>query len=239
MLVIAATGFELDPVAASVSGLRSLDREDTWPHLRAGHIAGTPVVLAVAGIGKANMAAAVATAGQMSRPGAVLLVGIGGAYPGTAGRDALALGSVATAASEYDLDLGVGAGAQWRGLETVGFPSVATEPPTYNLVPCHAAASRAAADAVGCPLLPFATSDSITADAAAAARIASATGAAIESMEGVAAAQVCLRLGLPFVELRAVSNAVGVRDKSEWRVAEAIEAASVGALLAVRALAAV
>jgi len=215
-----------------------LDAADAWPARRAGVLAGTPVMLAVAGIGKANMAAATASIHATNRPGAVLLVGIGGAYPGSAGRDALGIGSVSVAESEYDLDLGVGAGPEWRGLDTLGFPAVPTDPPTYNRVPCHAAASRAVADAVGCVLLPFATSDSVTADAASATRIAAATGAAVESMEGAAAAQVCLRLGLPFVELRGVSNAVGVRDKSAWRVPQAIEAASAAALLAVRALAA-
>lgn len=211
---------------------------EAWPAWRAGELAGTSVVLAAAGIGKANMAAAIASISVTHRPAAVLLVGIGGAYPGTAARDALDIGSVAVAVSEFDLDLGVGEGADWRGLETLGFPAVATDPPTYNLVPCHPAASRAVADAVGCPLLPFATSDSVTADATAAARIAATTGAAVESMEGAAAAQVCLGLGLPFVEVRGVSNAVGVRDKSAWRVPQAIEAASAAALLAVRALAA-
>lgn len=166
----------------------------------------------------------------------MLQLGIGGAYPGGRGRSSLPLGTVAFAASEYDLDLGVGAADEWQGLESLGFASVATAPPTYNLIPCHAGLSAEAARATASPVLPFATSDSVTADRATAARIAEGVGAAIESMEGAAAAQVCLALGLPFVELRAVSNEVGVRDRGQWRIREAIAAAAEAALCALPTL---
>jgi len=44
----------------------------------------------------------------------------------------------------------------------------------------------------------------------------------IESMEGAAAAQVADRLGLPFAEVRGVSNLVGERDKRAWDLRSAI-----------------
>lgn len=45
----------------------------------------------------------------------------------------------------------------------------------------------------------------------------------IESMEGAAFHYVCLQENIPFVQLRAVSNFVGERDKSRWLIKEAIE----------------
>ena len=45
----------------------------------------------------------------------------------------------------------------------------------------------------------------------------------IESMEGAAFHYVCLQEHIPFVQLRAVSNFVGERDKSRWLIKEAIE----------------
>jgi len=33
---------------------------------------------------------------------------------------------------------------------------------------------------------------------------------------------VCLREGIPFLQLRSVSNAVGVRDKAKWDIGTAI-----------------
>ncbi len=47
-------------------------------------------------------------------------------------------------------------------------------------------------------------------------------GAVIESMEGAAFHYVCLQENVPFVQMRAVSNFVGERDKSQWNMKEAI-----------------
>src|SRR5690606_26651159 len=160
-----------------------------WPGPRAGYVRGIPVVIAAGGIGKTNTAAAIATVHAVARLGAVLQVGIGGAYPAADGTGGLSLGTVAVAASEYDLDLGVGTAGQWQGLEAIGFAAVATEPPTYNLIACDAQRSRRVATATGSRLLPFATSDSVTADPQTARLIVARCGAAIESMEGAAAAQ--------------------------------------------------
>ncbi len=48
-------------------------------------------------------------------------------------------------------------------------------------------------------------------------------GAAIESMEGAAFHYVCLQEKVTFLQLRAISNKVGVRDKTKWKIKEAIE----------------
>ena len=45
----------------------------------------------------------------------------------------------------------------------------------------------------------------------------------IESMEGAALHYVCLQEEIPFVQIRTVSNYVGERDKSKWKMREAIE----------------
>ena len=42
-------------------------------------------------------------------------------------------------------------------------------------------------------------------------------------MEGAAFHYVCLQENIPFVQLRAISNFVGERDKSKWLMKEAIE----------------
>lgn len=48
------------------------------------------------------------------------------------------------------------------------------------------------------------------------------TTAVVESMEGAALHYVCLQAGIPFLQLRSVSNAVGVRDKMKWDIKLAI-----------------
>jgi futalosine hydrolase len=46
--------------------------------------------------------------------------------------------------------------------------------------------------------------------------------AIVESMEGGPLHYVCLRMGVPFLQLRSVSNTVGVRDKTQWNIPLAI-----------------
>ena len=44
----------------------------------------------------------------------------------------------------------------------------------------------------------------------------------VESMEGAAFHYVCLQLGVPFAQVRAISNYVIPRDKSQWQMKDAI-----------------
>jgi len=48
------------------------------------------------------------------------------------------------------------------------------------------------------------------------------TAAVVESMEGGGQHYVCLREKIPFVQLRSVSNDIGVRDKTKWDIRSAI-----------------
>ena len=45
----------------------------------------------------------------------------------------------------------------------------------------------------------------------------------IESMEGAALHYVCLQEGIPFIQIRSISNHVGERNKTKWKIKEAIE----------------
>jgi len=45
----------------------------------------------------------------------------------------------------------------------------------------------------------------------------------VESMEGAAFHYVCLKEGVPFIQLRGISNQVGERDRSKWKMNEAID----------------
>jgi futalosine hydrolase len=46
---------------------------------------------------------------------------------------------------------------------------------------------------------------------------------AIESMEGAAFHFVCLNEGIPFIQIRSISNRIGERDKSQWQLSKAFE----------------
>lgn len=48
-------------------------------------------------------------------------------------------------------------------------------------------------------------------------------GAQTESMEGAALHYVCLMENVPFLQLRSISNIIGERDKTKWKLKEAIQ----------------
>lgn len=48
-------------------------------------------------------------------------------------------------------------------------------------------------------------------------------GCQVESMEGAAALAVCKAFQVPVLEIRAVSNIASTRDKSKWKISEALE----------------
>jgi futalosine hydrolase len=45
----------------------------------------------------------------------------------------------------------------------------------------------------------------------------------VETMEGIGFFYPCMARGIPFIQIRAVSNYVGIEDKSEWAIELAIE----------------
>jgi futalosine hydrolase len=49
-------------------------------------------------------------------------------------------------------------------------------------------------------------------------------GSVVESMEGAALHYVCLMEKIPFLQIRSVSNRLGERDKTKWKLKEAIAA---------------
>ena len=48
----------------------------------------------------------------------------------------------------------------------------------------------------------------------------------VESMEGAACFSICRAFGMPCFEIRAVSNIATDRDKSTWRIPDALRALS-------------
>ena len=48
----------------------------------------------------------------------------------------------------------------------------------------------------------------------------------VESMEGAVLHYVCLHEKIPFIQIRGISNYVGERDKSKWKMKEAIESSN-------------
>ena len=165
------------------------------------------------GIGPVNAAHAVTLAITRSRPTAMLVCGIGGAYPSSG----LQVGDVACADTECYGDLGASSPTGFLDMQAIGFPIVDGPPPIYNVLPMQLFPSARR--------VPFITMSTCTGTDAAARAIEARTRGAVENMEGAAVAHVAAMHGIPVGELRGISNLVTDRDTTAWRIMAAATAA--------------
>lgn len=175
--------------------------------------AGSPVLdVLAAGVGPAAAAAGAATALAGGRYDAVISAGIGGGFAPVA-----AVGDVVVASRIAAADLGVRTEDGFTDVAALGFGACVRLPP-----PGLAEAAAEAAGAVRGPVLTVATVTGTATRAAELARLH--PGAAAEGMEGFGVAEAAERHGVPVLEIRAVSNPVGPRDRAAWRVPAALSA---------------
>jgi futalosine hydrolase len=89
-----------------------------------------------------------------------------------------------------------------------------TFPRVERVEPDGALLARARETLPEAHVLPIATSG----------RLTGGTGFSVEAMEGFGVLRACALAGVPAVELRAVSNAVGEPDRTKWRFDDALAA---------------
>ena len=165
------------------------------------------------GVGPVNAAHAVTLAVTRARPRAIVVCGIGGAYPASG----LAIGDVACAESECYGDLGATSPGGFLDMQALGFPLVEGPPALYNVLPMQVFPSSTR--------VRFVTMSSCTGIEAVARSIEERTGGAVENMEGAAVAHIAAIHGVPTGELRGISNMVTDRDTKAWRIKDAAVAA--------------
>lgn len=178
------------------------------------------VSLLVTGVGAVNAACALTRFLEREGARAVVVCGIGGAYPVpelSVGSE-LSLGSVVWAESECYGDLGAASPQGFLDMQAMGFPVIGGEAPVYNVFPVELRPA-------GRQWVRFVTVNTCTGDDVTARALATRTGGAVENMEGAAIAHVARLYGIPCGEVRGISNPVGNRERGAWRVREAALAA--------------
>jgi futalosine hydrolase len=175
--------------------------------------------VALAGVGPAIAAARTAIALERGggEYGLVISAGIGGGYVGRA-----EVGSVVVASEIVAADLGAETpDGGFLSLDELGFGS-ARSAVDVSLSTRLVRALEAAGVTVSAG--PIITVSTVTGSAGTASdRALRVAGAAAEGMEGYGVAAAAHEQGLPMLELRAISNAVGPRDRSVWRIKDALE----------------
>ena len=223
VLVLSATAFEQGVLREQVEQrVTSAVAGKEWV---SGSMGGRSVLLVATGIGAVNAAHALTCALQARRPDWVLQVGVGGAYP----QGGLEIGALALASEEWYGDLGVRTDEGWLGADLIGIPVYGED--GYNkFVLTGECLDRAQEFLPEVKVGPFATVQECSGTDELGLERGARFGAVCENMEGAAAAHVCALYGVPFLELRAMSNRVEKRDREQWdlvgAVARAQEAAA-------------
>ncbi|MFD9430500.1 futalosine hydrolase [Streptomyces sp. NPDC060002] len=213
VLVATAVPAERDAVARALPGT---GRELRLPGVTL-HRTGEAYDLLAAGVGPALAAASVSaalTAAALSGDpyGLVVSTGIAGGFAPAAPVGSLVLADEITAA-----DLGAETADGFLPVTELGFGAVTHRPPE-SLVRETAAATGALTGVV-------LTVSTVTGSAARATVLRALHPRALaEAMEGFGVAEAAAAHGVPVLEIRAVSNPVGPRDRDAWRIGAALAA---------------
>ena len=170
------------------------------------------------GVGAVNAAHAVTLFLSRTGANAIVMCGVGGAYPASG----LRVGEVVCAESECYGDLGASSPTGFLDMKALGFPTVESPTPLFNELPLQIFPTERRAR--------FVTVSTCTGIDADARSIEARTGGAVETMEGAAVAHVAHLHGIPVGEVRGISNIVTNRDKSSWQLRAASEAAQTAVL---------
>lgn len=159
--------------------------------------------------GVGPVCAAVDTARIASQYDLIVSAGIAGGFASAP------VGSVVVASAVVHADLGTESEDGFTSMADLGWGPVRwdLDPSVVSLVANRAEARTGA----------ILTVSTVTGTATRAAALAAAhPDAMAEAMEGVGVHRAATRAGVPFVEVRAISNAVGPRDRESWRIADAL-----------------
>lgn len=233
--LVVATRPEAEPLLRAVGACReeTIAGKPWWLcRFSKGGETGTGVIIQ-AGYDKTNTAHSLTCLLERVRPGLVVQVGIGGAFRETG----LDLGDIVLATVEIYGDTGVRTPEGWVSAEEFEFPLLERDGHRFwNRFPLDGELVQRGAEVIsggdwGAPAPrvitgPCVTLSEISGRAEDGDELCRRWGALLESMEGAAAAHVCAIYGVPFLEVRGVSNLVVDRERESWNVKGAAERAA-------------
>jgi len=166
------------------------------------------------GVGLLASAVALTKLVLEEKPGLVIQAGIAGCFDNDA-----VLGGVFVIAEEMLGDTGVEENGHWIDLFDLKLQQPDNPPFTDKVLP------NPWLQKFNLLLLPTArgiTVNEITASTHRREQLIKKYNPFVESMEGAALHYTCLQQGIPFLQVRAISNYIGERDKSKWKMKDAI-----------------
>jgi futalosine hydrolase len=149
----------------------------------------------------------------LKKPTLILQAGIAGIL-----NKELKLGSIAAVKNECIGDLGVEEDGRFRSIFELGLQEQDGFPWENGVLPNDTGLLEKS----GLPLVNAVTVNEISTNKNRIQYYSSVSGADIESMEGAALHFVARAEKIPFLQVRSLSNFVGERNKSQWKMEEAL-----------------
>jgi futalosine hydrolase len=196
-----------------------------------GTLAGHQVMLCIGGMGKVNAAHATTLLLSQFSPEALIIFGIGGAYPSSGAQ----VGDIAIAKEEIAGDEGVMTLNGFKDTEYMGIPLIRTAAslmyttyPTNDTLLKQVLRSMVSYPEIGTAQVhvgSFVTLSTCTGTSARAQELEDRYHGLCENMEGAAAVQVAELHQTPWIEVRGISNIVEDRAVEKWDIPKAADAA--------------
>ncbi len=226
ILILAAAPLETSLLRNNMTNRQTLHCGSI--QIYSGELRGQNILLCHGGIGQVNMAIQLTRLLIEYTPIAVLLCGCGGSYPDRG----LQIGDLALAENEIYGDLGVATADNFIPLDQLTLPqNPQLAPIIQQSFSLHSDLLKWAQETLPNTISgPFVSVNCCSGTTDLSTELQQRTGGICENMEGAAAAQVCAEFGIPFLELRGISNPTGTRDPQQWDINHGAEAAQLGIL---------
>ncbi len=246
LAIFGATTFEVSPLAEAFprSDILQIAGNQAGIHT----FGNVRLLIGTTGIGKVNAAAVTASALTQFQTAEVWNIGCAGAYV----ESGLRIGDVVVTRVSLCGDEGILESSAVYPTSRIGIPLLRHGgSPVYDSFPLDSFLDKAgiesslpagryaidsetgliqpvlvpepSADSFSVAYGPSLTVGMVSGDLRTAGERFNRHAALAENMEGSAVAQACFLFGVPFFEVRGISNMAGVRDKREWNLKLAIE----------------
>lgn len=200
ILLIAATNFEIQPT------INLLAEQDNV-------IGNNRFQVLIAGIGSMSTTYWLTKTIGNKRPHLLIQAGIGGSFSAS-----YPPGSIVLVNEEVTGDLGVEENNEFKDVFDMGLPQI-TDPYTGKSLVNN---NIELLQQQNLPLVKSVTISEISTRPERIQQLQQKYQPVVESMEGAAFHYVALTEKIPFIQLRAISNFVGERDKTKWKMKDSI-----------------
>jgi futalosine hydrolase len=209
ILLVSATAAEIGPVTAGLPRTGGVDELPTY--VSNGH----EVDVLVTGVGMVATATWCSLILSRGRYDVALNLGVCGSFD-----RALPLGTVVHVVTDRLSELGAEDGDAFLSIHDLHLLDE-NQPPFVDGCLINPA-PPASPTLAGLPTVSGITVNTVHGSDQSIARVTERFAPQVESMEGAAFMYVCLALGQPFAQIRAISNVVERRNRAAWKLADAV-----------------